>query len=107
MCPFTLCSGILWNGVSAFLVAYINDVKRAPLILAGGLAAISYTVGSLAQILGGEISDRYGRISVLAGGFGLFTILLLLFTFPIVKGVIFIILFVSMLGFFFFITQPP
>jgi len=55
MCPFTLCSGILWNGVSAFLVAYINDVKRAPLILAGGLAAISYTVGSLAQILGGEI----------------------------------------------------
>jgi len=101
-----ICSGALWNGVSAFLVAYINDVKRTPLILAGGLATISYTVGSLAQVFGGEISDRYGRISVLVGGFGLFAILLLVFTLPFVRGIVSIIFFVSLLGFSFFVTQP-
>ena len=99
-------SGALWNGVSAFLVTYINDTKNFPLALAGGLATISYTIGSFAQILGGEISDRYGRITIMSIGFGLFAIFLFLFTLPLVKNVFSTILFVSMLGFFFFITQP-
>lgn len=101
-----ICSGALWNGVSAFLVTYINDIKGLPLTFAGGLAAISYTVGSFAQILGGEISDRYGRIIIMSLGFALFAIFLFLFTLPFVTGRFSMILFVSMLGFFFFLTQP-
>jgi len=101
-----ICSGALWNGVSAFLVAYINDTKGLSLIFAGGLATISYTVGSFAQILGGEGSDRYGRTIIMLVGFGLFAVFLFLFTLPFIKGVFPIILFVCALGFFFFLTQP-
>jgi len=101
-----ICSGALWNGVSAFLVVYINDTKNLSLIFAGGLATISYTVGSFAQIFGGEVSDRYGRIIIMLIGFGLFTVFLFLFTLPLVKSVFSIILFVCALGFFFFLTQP-
>lgn len=101
-----VCSGILWNGISAFLVVYIDDIKELTLIFAGGLATISYTIGSFAQILGGEISDKYGRIITMSVGFGIFAIFLFLFTFPFIKGTFFMILFISILGFFFFLTQP-
>lgn len=102
-----ICSGALWNGVSAFLVVYVYDIKGLTLVFAGGLATINYIVGSFAQILGGEISDRYRRIIIMSIGFGLFAFFLFLFTFPFVKGAFSIILFVSILGFFFFLTQPP
>ena len=75
-----VCSGALWDGVSAFIVAYISEVKGLELVLAGGLATISYTIGSLAQIIGGELSDKIGRRTVLLTGFATFTLFLLLFT---------------------------
>jgi len=102
-----VCSGSLWSGVSSFLVTYINEAKGTTLVVAGGFATISYTVGSLAQLLGGEISDKLGRRVVLSTGFGLLSIVLFLFTLPFRSGPLLIILFVSVLGFLFFITQSP
>lgn len=100
-------SGALWSGVSSFLVVYINEIKGATLVAAGGLAMISYTIGSLAQLIGGELSDKVGRRPILLVGFGLFSITLFLFTLPYTSGPLVIALFVSALGFSFFITQSP
>jgi MFS family permease len=101
-----VCSGALWDGVSAFIVAYISEVKGLELVLAGGLATISYTIGSLAQIIGGELSDRIGRRTVLVTGFATFALFLLLFTLS--SPASFLVLFtVAALGFTFFITQSP
>ena len=101
-----VCSGALWDGVSTFIVAYISEVKGLELVLAGGMATISYTIGSVAQILGGELSDKIGRRTVLLAGFATFTLFLLLFTLPSSSSFL-VLVTVAALGFTFFITQSP
>jgi len=99
-------SGALWNGVSAFILVYINEVKGVSLMIAGGLSTLKYTVGALAQIVGGELSDKRGRRGILLFGFGVFAVSL--FALTLAPGsVIVILLLVVVMGFTFFITQSP
>jgi len=101
-----VCSGALWNGVSAFILVYINEVKGVGLLIAGGLSTLKYTIGAFGNILGGELSDKLGRRKILLFGFGLFTISLLVLT--IAPGNLpLMFLMVAVLGFSFFITQSP
>ena len=101
-----VCSGALWNGVSAFILAYINEVKGVSLLIAGGLSTLKYTIGAFGNILGGELSDKLGRRKILLFGFGLFTVSLLVLT--IAPGnLALMFLMVAVLGFSFFITQSP
>jgi MFS family permease len=101
-----VCSGALWNGVSAFILAYINEVKGVSLLIAGGLSTLKYTVGAFANILGGELSDRIGRKRILLFGFGTFA--LSLFALTLAPGSLpLMFLMVAVLGLTFFITQSP
>jgi MFS family permease len=101
-----VCSGALWNGVSAFILVYINEVKGVSLLIAGGLSTFKYTIGAFGNILGGELSDKLGRRKILLFGFGLFTVSLLALT--IAPGnLALMFLMVAVLGFSFFITQSP
>jgi MFS family permease len=101
-----VCSGALWNGVSAFILVYINEVKGVGLLIAGGLSTFKYTIGAFGNILGGELSDRVGRRKILLFGFGLFTVSLLALT--VAPGnLALMFLMVAVLGFSFFITQSP
>ena len=101
-----VCSGALWNGVSAFILVYINEIKGVGLLIAGGLSTFKYTIGAFGNVLGGELSDRLGRRKILLFGFGLFTISLLALT--IAPGnLALMFLMVAILGFSFFITQSP
>ncbi|MCW4050317.1 MAG: MFS transporter [Candidatus Bathyarchaeota archaeon] len=101
-----VCSGALWNGVSAFILVYINEVKGVSLLIAGGLSTLKYTVGAFANILGGELSDRIGRRRILVVGFGLFAASLYALT--LMPGSVpLMFLMVAVLGFTFFITQSP
>ena len=101
-----VCSGALWNGVSAFILVYINEVKGVGLLIAGGLSTFKYTIGAFGNVLGGELSDRLGRRMILLFGFGLFTVTLLVLT--IAPGnLALMFLMVAVLGFSFFITQSP
>ncbi|MCW3988908.1 MAG: MFS transporter [Candidatus Bathyarchaeota archaeon] len=101
-----VCSGALWNGVSAFILVYINEVKGVGLLIAGGLSTFKYTVGAFGNILGGELSDKLGRRKILLFGFGLFTVSLLALT--VAPGnLALMFLMVAVLGFSFFITQSP
>lgn len=99
-------SGALWNGVSAFILAYINQVKNVNLVIAGGLSTISYTVGAVAQVIGGELSDKHGRRIILLLGFGLFAASLFLLT-QTPGSVPLILLLVCLLGVTFYVTQAP
>jgi MFS family permease len=101
-----ICSGALWNGVSAFILVYINELKGVSLLIAGGLSTLKYTVGAFGNILGGELSDRLGRRRILLFGFGLFTVSLFALTLT-PSNLPLIFLMVTMLGFSFFITQSP
>jgi len=100
-------SGALWNGVSSFIIAYLKEVKGIDLIIAGGLATISYVVGSLATMIGGELSDKFGRRIILLIGFSTFAIALLLFTLPLGYNKIITLMVISLLGFTFYLTQSP
>ncbi len=100
-------SGALWNGVSSFIIAYLKEVKGIDLIIAGGLATISYVIGSLATMIGGELSDKFGRRIILLMGFLTFAITLMLFTLPFGYNTIVTLIVVSLLGFTFYITQSP
>lgn len=101
-----VCSGMLWTGVSSFIMVYLKDEKVMPLILAGGLSTLKYTVGAFAQIVGGEMSDRQGRKKLLLFGYGGFAISLLgLIYSPNIVSLL--VLLVVVLGFTFFITQSP
>jgi MFS family permease len=99
-------SGALWNGVSAFILTYISDVKGVSLMIAGGLSTLKYTVGALAQIVGGELSDKRGRRGILLFGYGVFAVSL--FALTLAPGSVpVILLLVVVMGFTFFITQSP
>lgn len=99
-------SGMLWTGVSSFIMVYLNEEKVMPLILAGGLSTLKYTIGAFAQIVGGEMSDRIGRKKLLQFGYAGFALSLLgLIYSPNVVSILVII--VVVLGFTFFVTQSP
>ena len=101
-----ILSGALWSGVSSFLLAYISEVKGVQLLIAGGLSTISYTVGSIAQLIGGELSDRMGRRIVILIGFAAYS--LLLFTLTKAPGSLpLMLLLLILLGFSFYLTQSP
>jgi MFS family permease len=99
-------SGMLWTGVSSFIMVYITDVKLVSLVFAGGLSTLKYTVGSFAMIIGGELSDRIGRKILLMFGYSAFAISLLGLVLALSNIVILLIL-VIVLGFTFFVTQSP
>lgn len=99
-------SGMLWTGVSSFIMVYLNEEKVMPLVLAGGLSTLKYTVGAFAQIVGGEMSDRIGRKKLLLFGYAGFAISLLALIYsPNIVSVMVIL--VILLGFTFFLTQSP
>jgi len=99
-------SGMLWNGVSSFIMVYLSEEKVMPLILAGGLSTLKYTVGAFAQIVGGEMSDRIGRKKLLLFGYSGFAISLLALIYsPSIVSLMVIL--VVVLGFTFFVTQSP
>ena len=101
-----ILSGALWSGVSSFLLAYISEVKGVQLLIAGGLSTISYTVGSIAQLIGGELSDRMGRRIIILIGFAAYS--LLLFTLTRAPGSLpLMLLLLILLGFSFYLTQSP
>jgi len=101
-----ICSGGLWSGVSSFIVAYTRDVKGIGLVLAGGLSTISYTIGGLAQLIGGEVSDRQGRSGIMVLGFGAFAFFLLTLTMA-PGSTLLVLIILSLLGFTFYLTQSP
>lgn len=99
-------SGMLWQGVSSFIMIYITDVKMVSLVIAGGLSTLKYTVGAFAQITGGELSDKMGRKKLLLFGYGVFAASLIALTLApsnlfVLAGI------VVVLGFSFFSTQSP
>jgi MFS family permease len=99
-------SGMLWTGVSSFIMVYIKDMKAVTLIIAGGLSTLKYTVGAFAQIVGGELSDKLGRKKLLSFGYAGFAVSLLgLIYSPSALPVLLVL--VVLLGFTFFITQSP
>jgi MFS family permease len=99
-------SGMLWTGVSSFIMVYLNEEKVMPLVLAGGLSTLKYTVGAFAQIVGGEMSDRIGRKKLLLFGYAGFAISLLALVYsPSIVSLMVIL--VVILGFTFFLTQSP
>ncbi|MFA9496208.1 MAG: MFS transporter [Candidatus Bathyarchaeota archaeon] len=99
-------SGMLWTGVSSFIMVYLKDEKVMPLVLAGGLSTLKYIVGAFAMIVGGEMSDRIGRKKLLLFGYAGFAISLLALIYsPNIVSVMVIV--VVILGFTFFVTQSP
>jgi MFS family permease len=99
-------SGMLWTGVSNFIMVYITDIKTVALVIAGGLSTLKYTVGAFAQVLGGELSDKMGRKQLLLLGYGLFSLsLVALILAP--SDLLILAGLVVVLGFSFFITQGP
>ncbi len=99
-------SGMLWQGVSAYIMVYITDVKTVALVIAGGLSTLKYTVGAVAQILGGDLSDRVGRKIILLSGFGVFAVALVALTVA-PSNLLVLAGLVVVLGFAFFVTQSP
>ena len=101
-----MLSGGLWTGVSQWILTYINQTKGVSLIIAGGLSTIQYTVGAVAQIFGGELSDKMGRKSILVAGFGAFAVSLVAMVLAPGEIVVLLVL-VAVMGFTFYVTQAP
>lgn len=101
-----MLSGGLWTGVSQWILTYINQTKGVSLIIAGGLSTIQYTVGAVAQIFGGELSDKIGRKSILVAGFGAFAVSLVAMVLAPGEIVVLLVL-VAVMGFTFYVTQAP
>ncbi len=99
-------SGMLWTGVSSFIMAFIEEQKGISFVIAGGLSTLKYTVGAFAQILGGELSDKLGRKRLLMFGYAGFALSLLGFVLS-PSSLPVLVLIVVVLGFTFFITQSP
>lgn len=99
-------SGMLWTGVSSFIMIYIKDMKAVTLIIAGGLSTLKYTVGAFAQIIGGELSDKMGRKKLLLFGYAGFALSLLGLIYAPSSLPVLLVL-VAVLGFTFFVTQSP
>ncbi len=101
-----MLSGGLWTGVSQWILTYINQTKGVSLIIAGGLSTIQYTVGAFAQIVGGELSDKIGRKSILMAGFAAFAVSLVAMVMAPGEILVLLVL-VAALGFTFYVTQAP
>jgi len=99
-------SGMLWTGVSNFIMVYITDVKMVALVIAGGLSTLKYTVGAFAMIIGGVLSDRLGRKKLLLFGYSLFAVSLVALTLA-PSNLLILAGLVVVLGFAFFVTQSP
>ncbi|MCK4317817.1 MFS transporter [Candidatus Bathyarchaeota archaeon] len=99
-------SGMLWTGVSNFIMVYITDVKMVALIIAGGLSTLKYTVGAFAMIIGGTLSDKLGRKKLLLFGYSLFAVSLVALTLA-PSNLLILAGLVAVLGFAFFVTQSP
>jgi len=99
-------SGMLWTGVSNFIMVYITDVKMVALVIAGGLSTLKYTVGAFAMIIGGVLSDKLGRKKLLLFGYSLFAVSLVALTLA-PSNLLILAGLVVVLGFAFFITQSP
>jgi MFS family permease len=101
-----MLSGGLWTGVSQWILTYINKTKGISLIIAGGLSTIQYTVGAIAQVTGGELSDRLGRKVILMAGFAAFAVSLVAMVLAPGDLIVLLVL-VAALGFTFYVTQAP
>jgi MFS family permease len=101
-----MLSGGLWTGVSQWILTYINQTKGVSLIIAGGLSTIQYTVGAFAQIVGGELSDKIGRKSILMVGFAAFAVSLVAMVMAPGEILVLLVL-VAAMGFTFYVTQAP
>lgn len=101
-----ILSGMLWTGVSSFIMVFIEEQKGVSFVIAGGLSTLKYTVGAFAQILGGELSDKMGRKSLLLFGYAGFALSLFGFV-QSPSSLPVLVLIVIVLGFTFFITQSP
>jgi len=99
-------SGMLWTGVSNFIMVYITDVKMVALVIAGGLSTLKYTVGAFAMIIGGTLSDKLGRKKLLLFGYSLFAVSLMALTLA-PSNLLILAGLVAVLGFAFFVTQSP
>ena len=99
-------SGMLWTGVSSFIMVFIEEQKGISFVIAGGLSTLKYTVGAFAQILGGELSDKLGRKKLLLFGYAGFALSLLGFVLS-PSSLPVLVLIVVVLGFTFFVTQSP
>jgi MFS family permease len=99
-------SGMLWTGVSNFIMVYITDVKMVALVIAGGLSTLKYTVGAFAMITGGVLSDKLGRKKLLLFGYSLFAVSLVALTLA-PSNLLILAGLVVVLGFAFFVTQSP
>ena len=99
-------SGMLWTGVSNFIMVYITDVKMVALVIAGGLSTLKYTVGAFAMIIGGILSDKLGRKKLLLFGYSLFAVSLVALTLA-PSNLLILAGLVAVLGFAFFVTQSP
>ena len=99
-------SGMLWTGVSSFIMVFIEEQKGISFVIAGGLSTLKYTVGAFAQILSGELSDRMGRKKLLLFGYAGFALSLIGFVLS-PSSLPVLVLIVVVLGFTFFSTQSP
>jgi MFS family permease len=101
-----ILSGMLWTGVSSFIMAFIEEQKGISFVIAGGLSTLKYTVGACAMILGGELSDKIGRKRLLLFGYAGFALSAIGFILS-PSNLPTLVLIVVILGFTFFLTQSP
>jgi len=101
-----MLSGALWSGVSQWILTYINKSKGVSLLIAGGLSTVQYTVGAFGQIVGGELSDRWGRKRILLAGFAAFAVSLVAMVYA-PGDLVLLLALVVLLGFTFYVTQAP